>query len=137
MWLSKVWTLLTCFCECCYQRTCPDSAQSSQECSFNPVQQSQEVVHKDTCCNCGITCSVKVSDELLEANPRYAHIRHENSTESTISLSDLASLPRDVPVSTEDPLSPAEQSDGVFVKPPVETELPHGDSLILDHGVVC
>lgn len=73
--------------------------------------------------------------ELLEANPRYAHIRHGNGTESTVSLSDLAPLPRDTPVSTKHPLSPAEQSDNVILNPPAETEPSHGDSPILDHGV--
>ena len=34
-------------------RQCSDFPQSSQECSVNSVQQSQEVVRKDTCWNCG------------------------------------------------------------------------------------
>ena len=63
--------------------------------------------------------------QLLDANPSYAHIRHENGVESTVSLRDLAPYGEDGVSETVDvdiPLPGDEPT--VNVEPPVESEKP-------------
>ena len=47
--------------------------------------------------------------ELLEANPNYAHIRHENGRESTVSLRDIAPYVEQPTVSNPDQYIPHSQ----------------------------